>query len=57
MINLTGAVYVENETELLWPIQKGVFNDENKIEQWRDWSYKCNLWRKWNWIVMIDPIG
>ena len=36
MIDRTGAVNVENETKLPWPIRLGTICDENQIGQWRD---------------------
>ena len=33
MIDRTSVVYVENDIELLWPIESGVDCDENHIEQ------------------------
>ena len=35
MIDCTGAVYDENETELSWPIKSGDDCDENQIGQLR----------------------
>ena len=36
MTDHTGAIYVENETELSWSIGSGVVYDENHIGQLRD---------------------
>lgn len=33
MIDLTGNVYAENDTELLWPIEPDADFDKNKIKQ------------------------
>ena len=34
--NHIGAIYIENEIDLLWPIRSGPVYDENKIRQQRD---------------------
>ena len=36
MTNCVGAVYVENNTKLSWPIKSSVDYDENQIGQLRD---------------------
>ena len=36
VIDRTGAVYVENKTNLLWSIESSADCDENQIRQLRD---------------------
>ena len=54
VINLTSPLYAENETQLLWLIQWDIVYDEDQIGQQHDWSYRCSLHRKWNWIAMTN---
>lgn len=44
--NRTSAVYAENNTELLRPIELGEDCDENQIKQRHERSYKCDLYQK-----------
>ena len=41
--NCTDPVYIENETELSWPIQQGMVYDKDNIGQRNNWSYRCGL--------------
>ena len=43
MADRIDVVFIENETELLWPIRLSMVYDENKIRQQRDQSYKFDL--------------
>lgn len=36
MTDHTSAIYVENDTKLLWPIKSSANYDENQIEQLHD---------------------
>lgn len=36
-----GAVYADNDIELLWPIRSSVDYDKSQIGQLRHWSYRC----------------
>ena len=45
------AVYIKNETKLLWPIEPGPVSNEGQIRQWRDRSYRSGLNQNWNSIV------
>ena len=49
-----GLVYVETKIELLGPIWRGAICDENQRRQWRNRLYKCDLRKKWYWIVVIE---
>ena len=51
-----GAVYVENDTQLLLLIESGADYEENHIAQLWDWLYRCGLCQKWKWVVMTDII-
>lgn len=51
----TCLLNTENETELSYPIQQGIIYNKDQTGQRCDWSYKCDLHGKWNWVVMIDP--
>ena len=51
-----GLVYSEIETELSRPIWLGVVYDENQIEKWHDWLYKCGIHRKQNLAIVFDQI-
>ena len=44
MIDCTGDIYVENETEQTWLIGPGAAYEESDIGQWCDWLYRCGLW-------------
>lgn len=57
MTDRTGAVYVESNTELSWPIGLGANCDENQIEKLRDLFYKYGLRQKWNWANVINQTG
>ena len=54
LIDHLGMFYTKNDIELTLPIRSGVDCDENQIGQLRDWSYRCDLRRKQNWVVVID---
>lgn len=41
-------------TELSRPIWLGMIYDKNHIEQQCDPLYRCDLRRKWNWVIMTD---
>lgn len=43
MIDQTGTLYVKNDTKLSLLIGPGTSCDENQVEKWRDWSYRCDL--------------
>ena len=53
MIDCIGTVYAKSDTELSWSIRPCANYDKNQIGQWRDW-YRCGLYQKWNWDVVID---
>ena len=44
----------ENDIELSSLIGLGVVCNENQTRQLHGWSYKCGIYQKWNWGVMID---
>ena len=54
LIDHTGMVYVEKETELSWSMALGTVCDENLIGQRRDRSYTSGLCQKQNWTIVID---
>ena len=56
-LELHANQYEENKTALLRLIRSGDNNDENQIEQLRDWSYSCGFHLKWNWVIRIDQIS
>lgn len=51
MTDRIDVVFIENETELLWPIRLSMVYDENKTGQQRDQSYKFDLGWNRNWTV------
>lgn len=46
VIDYTGLIYVENDSELSRPIRLSTVHDENHTRQQCDRSYKCGLYRK-----------
>ena len=48
MIDWTGALNIENESELSWSIGLGAVCYENQTGQQHDRSYESFLRRKWN---------
>ena len=48
------AIYTENKITLLWLMGPCTVYDENQIRKWHDWSYKCSLHLKQNWVVVTD---
>ena len=56
MTDRIGAVYAKNCIELLWPIELGTDYEKNEAGQLHDWSYRCGLHRKWNWVLMTNLI-
>ena len=51
MIERTGVIYIEKETEFSWPIESNVVCDKNQIEQRHYRSYRFSLLQNQNWIV------
>lgn len=54
VIDCRGVVYTKNDNKLSWPIEPGALCYKKKIEQQHDWLYRCNLYQKWNWAILVD---
>lgn len=57
MIECIDAIYIENKTDLMWPIGLGPIYDKNLTGQWHDCLYRLNLHQNWNWTVGTYMIG
>ena len=54
MIDRTSVISIEYDIELSRPIELCTIYDENKIGQWYDRLYTCDLRRIWYLIVKTD---
>ena len=51
MIDGIDVVYVKIRIELSWPIIQGAAYHKKQIGEWRDLSYRCDLFKKWYWPI------